>query len=71
MRNRLGDPGYAAHRPAGNSAPGMAMRAGHPTSWGVITKGTCLEGTVYPAPGVVAEVAQAANDARIDGRAAA
>lgn len=26
------------------------LPAGHPVSWDVITKGTVLEGTAYPAP---------------------
>lgn len=27
------------------------LPAGHPDTWGLITRGTCLEGTPWPGPG--------------------
>jgi hypothetical protein len=37
----IGRPGHDDRQP---------LPAGHPVSWGAITKGTVLEGTAYPAP---------------------
>ena len=35
-------------RPGHNDRP--ALPAGHPTSWGLLTSGTSLEGSDYPFP---------------------
>ncbi len=60
-----GNADLGSHRSAGR---GTAMPPGNPTSWGAITRGTLLEGTVYPSPGVVAAAARAADVARELGR---
>jgi len=39
------------------------LRAGHPLSWGLLTEGTLLEGSLYPWPPVAAEERAAKPDA--------